>query len=646
MGALARAGKHKRILPLLLLAPALTVALGAFALLHYRGLYSDAEDAKNLLLAAQESLRESRLDATPAELERAEADLTEAETGFRRARDALSGDPLLRLLAWTPWLGEQVDAAEEVLAMGAEASAIGLNGVAVAREYQAVRSQQDSRITEKAMTLLDNVEPHMTAMNAALDSMLARRERLDGHPLLPPLRSAVAEVDEHRGELEELVDTYEEAAALFPDFLGFNGPRTYLVLAQNNAELLPTGGLISVYGVVTFNQGRVEEMTFADAIAFGERWQQETGEYVEPPAPLKQYLLKDYSWNLDVANWSPDFPTAARQALFFLKKGGGRPVDGVIGINVSTLQELLSVTGPVTVEEYGVTIDTENALEVTEALTRTPLEPQGDRKAFVAFLAEEMLQRLMRLPSDRWTPLLDTLEELRDEKEILFYSLDPQLQAVVERMGLDGGLRETPGDYLMLVEASVNSTKLNIVIDQEVEVRLALDDLGNAEKEVRLRYRNDLPAWEQGRDPDLVRRLMLDGLYGGYLRLFTAAKSRLVSVEIDGAEAGPSEIGEEHGKGVFGRFFALPSGAAREVAFHWATPAIVDFRGEHAEYRLLLQKQPGAAAAPLTVTVSIPPGAELVSLELDGRPLEEDELRVRTDLSRDREIVVKYKPVG
>lgn len=631
---------------LLLPALALTIALAALALVHYRGLYSEAEGARDLLLAAQESLRESRLDATAADLERAEADLTEAEAGFRRARDALSGDPLLRLLAWTPWLGGQVDAAREVLAMGEEASAIGLNGVAVAREYQAVRSQQDSRITEKAMTLLDNVEPHMTAINAALDSMLARRERLDGDSLLPPLRSAVVEVDKHRGELEELVDTYEEAAAFFPDFLGFEGPRTYLVLAQNNAELMATGGLISVYGTVTFNQGRVEEMTFADAIAFGERWQQETGEYVEPPAPLKHYLLKDYSWNLDVANWSPDFPTAARQALLFYEKGGGRPVDGVIGVNVSTLQELLSVTGPVTVEEYGVTVDTENALEVTEALTRTPLEPQGDRKAFVAFLAEETLQRLMRLPSDRWTPLLDTLEELRDEREVLFYSLDPGLQAVVEKMKLDGGLRETPGDYLMLVEASVNSTKLNIVIDQEIDVGLTLDELGNAEKDVRVRYHNNLPSWEEGRDPDLVRRLMLDGLYGGYLRLFTAANSRPVGVQIDGAEAGPSEIGEEQGKSVFGRFFALPSGAAREVAFRCVTPAIVDLHGEIAEYRLLLQKQPGAAAAPLTVTVSLPPGAELVSLELDGRPLEGDGARVRTDLSRDREIVVRYRPAG
>jgi hypothetical protein len=624
----------------------LAALLGVLALLHYRALYQEAEAARDLLLAAQQSLQERRLDATAAELEQAQADLSQAEKGFQNGHSALRNDPLFRLLAWTPWLGAQISAAEEVLAMGHRASTIGLEGVAVAREYQAVRSELDSRITEKAMTLLDRVEPHMAVMRTALDDLLARRERLGDDSFLPPLRDAVAEVDEHRGELEELVDTYEEAAALFPDFLGFKGPRTYLVLAQNNAELLPTGGLISVYGTLTLNQGRVEEMSFADAIAFGERWQEETGEYVEPPAPLKHYLLKDWSWNLDVANWSPDFPTAARQALFFFEKGGGRPVDGVIGINVNTLQELLSVTGPVTVEEYGVTVDSENALEVTEALTRTPLEPQADRKAFVAFLAEEMLERLMRLPSDQWTPLLETLEDLRDEKEVLFYSLDPQLQAVAQRMGLDGGLQEPPGDYLMLVEASVNSTKLNIVIDQEIEVQATLDDLGNARKDVRLRYYNDVASWEQGRDPDLVRRLMLDGLYGGYLRLFAKGNSRPIGAQIDGAEAGLNEIGEEQGKSVFGRFFALPRGAVRQVDFACLTPAIVDFRGDLAEYRLLIQKQPGTGAAPLTVDIALPEGAQLASLELDDSLLSGENLPLQTDLSRDREIVVRYRPAA
>jgi hypothetical protein len=245
-------------------------------------------------------------------------------------------------------------------------------------------------------------------------------------------------------------------------------------------------------------------MFFEDAVAFGERWQQQTGDYVEPPAPLKHFLLKDWSWNLALANWSPDFPTAALQALTFFELGSGAPqergVDGVLAINVATLEELLGVVGPVAVPEYGVTVDQANALEVTESLTRSPLEPGSDRKAFVALLAEEVLGRLMETPPSQWSTLLETLERLRDSKSVLFYSDQPDLQALATRMGLDGSLRQPQGDYLMLVDASVNSTKLNIVLRQEVDLTAELDELGNAHVDVQVDYRNELPAWE-GRDP-------------------------------------------------------------------------------------------------------------------------------------------------
>ena len=436
-------------------------------------------------------------------------------------------------------------------------------------------------------------------------------------------------MDEHAGEVADLVKTYDQAAAFFPDFLGFNGPRTYLVLAQNNAELLPTGGLISVYGVVTLRDGSVEDMSFADAIAFGENWQNATHEYVEPPAPLKNYLLKDWSWSLDLANWSPDFPTAARQAQLFFEKGGGRPVDGVIGITVTTLEQLLGVTGPVSVDEYGVTVDPANVMDVTETLTRTPLEPGSDRKAFAAFLAEEMLHRLLYLPSSQWSPLLDAAEELRDSKTALFYSFDPALQSLAHEMKLDGALEDPPGDYLMPVEASVNSTKLNIVIDKRMEMQVALDELGDAHSTVTLRYVNNVASWEQGRDPELVYRLMLGGLYGGYLRLFTKHPSRLLDIAIDGASAGAEEVGVESGKAVFGRFFSLPRGARREVAFHYVTPGVAELGDSTARYRLFIQKQPGTDAVPLSLHFSLPEGAKPVSLEMDGERLDGNGLEVQ-----------------
>ena len=631
-------------LGLALLAFLTVAAPVAFGWWHYRPLYQKAADAKEQLLAAQDTLQHKRLDATSEELAAAKGQLETAQQNFRSCRSTLRRDPLVRLAHHVPWLGRQAAAAEEVLLMGKDASDIGLAGVAVAEEYNNVREQDSGSTSDKTMALLDRAEPHMEKVRAELDALLVERGRIDDDGLVSPLHRAVVEVDEHTDEIADMVNTYEQAAIFFPDFLGFNGPRTYLVLAQNNAELLPTGGLISVYGVVTLVDGRVEGMSFADAIAFSESWQDATHEYVEPPTPLKNYLLKDWSWSLDLANWSPDFPTTARQAQFFFEKGGGRPVDGVIGITVTTLEQLLGVTGPVSVEEYGVTVDPSNVLEVTETLTRTPLEPGSDRKAFAAFLAEEMLHRLLYLPSSQWSPLLDAAEELRDEKTALFYSFDPAMQSLAHEMKLDGALADPPGDYLMPVEASVNSTKLNIVIDKRMEMEVALDELGDAHSTVTLRYENNVGAWEQGRDPVLVYRLMLGGLYGGYLRLFTKHPSRLLDVAIDGESAGAEEIGEESGKTVFGRFFGLPKGAKREVAFRYVTPGIAELGDSTARYRLFIQKQPGTGDVPLSLRFSLPEGAELVSVDLDGERLPGSGLEVQTDLSRDREIVLVYEP--
>ena len=45
-----------------------------------------------------------------------------------------------------------------------------------------------------------------------------------------------------------------DAALAAPEALGQNGPRTYLILAQNEDELRPTGGFISGAGRMTLDQ--------------------------------------------------------------------------------------------------------------------------------------------------------------------------------------------------------------------------------------------------------------------------------------------------------------------------------------------------------------------------------------------------------
>ena len=623
------------------LAGLILAALSATAASRYYPAYRDARNARSHLLRAEAILRQERLDASDAELGEAEHELDAAARAFASAQRRLD-DPLIGAGRRLPILGGSLAAAVGITDIGQQGVQLGRNAIDVTRTYQRLRGAATGSAAERTEEIFHEIDPKMNAISQRTESIREQRERVTGAKAPPAMVAAVRQLDDDLAQVVELGQTYEDLSAFLLDFLGFNGPRTYLVLAQNNAELMPTGGLISVYGVLRVEDGRIQEKRFEDAVSYGGRWLERSGAYVAPPDPLRRYLLRDVSWNFAVSNWSPDFPTAAQEAERFFRLAGGPPVDGVIAINVETIEELLRVTGPVTVEPYGVTVTADNALDVIEQYTRMAEEPASDRKAFTGALAEELLGRLVSPAADQWTPLLNALERLRDQRQLLYFSHDVKRQALAQRLGLDGALAATDGDYFMLVDASVNSTKLNMVLQQQIDLAVQLDDDGSAHHQVNVSYHNDLPVWSQGRDPGLVRRLMLGGQYGGYVRLLTPQQSGLERLTLDGRETGAEEIGVEQGKAVFGRFIAVPSGKTLELGIRYTSNAVVRKENGFIEYKLHLQKQSGTEAIPVRVALTLPKGARLDSAELDGAAVE-SLTGIETDLAKDRELVVRYR---
>ncbi|MEX1254307.1 MAG: DUF4012 domain-containing protein [Dehalococcoidia bacterium] len=629
---------HRRWLILAVSVVGLALVVVA-AIARYYPAYRNALEARDQLQEAQALLDDRGLDASEADLDQADALLDEAERDFADARGTLD-DPLVRAGAHLPLVGASFEATTGLLELGEEGAGMGHDAVAVGQTYRQSRDEREGALTEGVDELLEEIEPSMSAIRERLHRMKARRNELTGAPLPPPFASAVAEMDDDLARLDELVTTYENLSAFVPEFLGFHGRRTYLLLAQNNAELMPTGGLISVYGVVTIDDGRIVDKRFEDAVSYGGRWLDRTDAYVEPPEPLRRHLLREMSWNLAVSNWSPDYPTAAREAERFYRLAGGEPVDGVIAFNVRTIEELLRVTGPITVE--GITVSANNAIDVIEEHTRSADDATTDRKAFVGVLADELLSRLTHASSEQWTPLVEAMARLRDERQVLIFSHDARTQESAARLGLDGALDGGEGDYFMLVDASVNSTKLNIALSERIDMAVQIDEDGTASHNATVWYRNDLPVWQQGRDPELVRRLMLGGLYGGYVRMLAPLGSRLESIALDGREAGPEEAGVEQEKAVFGRFFALASGEETELRFRYETPGVVKERDGYLEYRMHIQKQSGTGAIPFRLRLTLPRGATLRNAELDGEPIESLGA-IETDLQEDRELVVQYE---
>ena len=605
--------------------------------------YRDVLEAKASLLAMEAALRQEGLAVPESSLATAESQALAAQSRFRSAQRFLEGEPLLRLARRLPWLGSQVEAAGALADIGYEGSAAGLEGIEVLRTFEEIRTEGTATLGERAVAFLDAARPQMSIIEQRLASMRERRSDLDAG-LLPPLASLAAEVDERLSYLDDWVKRYRSADAVAGDLLGYRGARTYLVLGQDNTELMPGGGLLGVYGLVTLDRGKLTERVFTDVGDAIDRWQAESGgEYIEPPGPLKRYLLRDWTWNLAVSNWSPDFPTAARQALFFLERGGEPTVDGVIAMDFTTLEGLLAVLGPLTIADYGVTVSAANVTEETLIRTRTVVRSGEKKHDFALAVASQAVDAALAAGQEEWVPLLETLDRLVAGKHIAVYTRAPALQKSLRELGWSGEVLDGPGDYLRVVEASVHSTKLNLVVEQRVEVEVGLDSDGHARNRVTLLYENQVARWAQGRDPQIAHDLMLSGFYGDYVRLLAPPQASLTEVRLNGEEVGIEEIGLEAGKASFGRYLPLPWEARAALAFNYEVPAAVTISKGVYEYRLLVQKQAGTRAIPLSVSISLPAGASLQTVILDGERLNGRALHIEATLDRDRELVVRYR---
>jgi hypothetical protein len=625
------------------------MALMSVEVYRYLQAYERLAAARGALMSAVDALTERGASSTPAQLAESADRFARARSELHEATGILENDPLFRLAGLLPGVGSQARAALALAHIGADAALVGEEATAA---FSVISAPENQPLAVRVPALLEDVGPHAAKIEAALERIQARRRAMPDGQLLGPLTAALAELDEHLPRAESLMEDYRWARRALPVLLGHQGRQRYLVLGMDNTEALPAGGFVLLYGLVEVEGGRVLGSSFAPSESIYFPWK-EAGGYEEPPRPLRDYLLRGWPMGLGEVGWWPDFPTAAQHALRLYRQESGddRPIDGVVGVNFQTLEHVLSLLGPVRIEEYGVTVDAANVVSTVLVLTHaTQLRPwESHRYDFAAYLARAVIERLAHFETSRWGALLRTVQLLREEKAFLVYSARPDTQEALRHLRISGEVREEGGDYLMVADASVRSTKLNLVVRASIDLTVGLDEEGNARHTLRLSYANEFPKWATGQDPRLARLVVADGtllMYGSYLRLLVPPHTGEVEVWSDQGPLALEDRWHEHGKDHLGVYLLLPVGAARELTFSYVVPSPVE-RGREADtYRLIVQRQPGAGPVPLRLRVELPPSARPVRATLDGEPLPATAIVVETDLSRDRSLSVEYVTPG
>lgn len=641
-------------LPAALILIVFMLVAGAFLGMRYVPLVDDVQAVRvtaNRLSVHAKRLEPSMMDrAAIAELG---VDMQELDDQLEPLR-AATGDPLVRLASVIPLMGPQVAAGVSLIDAADALVEAGHLGLRLADEVVALREANEADDSFELTTALVELISDSTADVDRIGDLVARADSYLAEipsDALGPIREARDLVAEPLTTYGPLLEQYREFDEVLPDLIGFGEEKTYLVLAQNPAELRPAGGYAGTIGTIKLRDGKLIEQRFQNVYDLD---LQKDLPFVEPPDELTQHLLAPdaegnaQSWRLADAAWSPDFPTAAQKAAeFYGIEADGAQVDGVIAITTYALDRLLEVVGSVDVPMYDVVVKPGDVTLTLLGATRgTPTSLEG-RKDVLDALARKVTQRLLALPSDKWLSAVDALQQIGDERMAMVWLADETAQRAMVDIGWAGPVRQDEGDYLYVVESNVAPTsKYNLVVDRADSLVVKLDENGDALDSLRLDWQND--AGKSGEPYRSLRSFSNNeaGWYGSYLRILAPADSELLTAngKTDDRIRGVERIEEEAGRAVYANYLLMPPGEST-MSYLWLVPGAAVATDEGWEYRLLIQKQPGARSVPVSVRIDLPPGA-VVTDATEGVVVDGERARFETDLTSDVELRVLYELAG
>jgi hypothetical protein len=335
---------------------------------------------------------------------------------------------------------------------------------------------------------------------------------------------------------EREINQFQQLSPVLPKLLAQDETKTYALVLQNNQELRPTGGFIQAVALITFKQGSLLSFQVEDVYTIDQRLKAT----ISPPDEIKKFLGEE-RWFLRDSNWSPSFPQAASQIKWFLDKSMGVKVDGVIGINLEVLEEIIGVLNQVEVEEYNEVITKKNLSERMEFHSEVQLVEAAQNRDYAELILFKTLNKIQSLPKEQVVPLLSSITEMAESKELLVTIFDNDLQATFESLGWNGSIVDPACptvfnddgclvDVLMQVEANVGVNKANYYLERQIDHSVSIASQEIAHKRV-ITFKNKAQtnAWPKGP-------------YKSYVRFYLPEQSEFKNIKINGQEVGLEQI--------------------------------------------------------------------------------------------------------
>ncbi|GEM_PF-2038103 len=476
------------------------------------------------------------------------------------------------------------------------------------------------------------IGPIVSALKKAL--LASQQQVIQAGVLMADIDSSIIPADKQESfidlktklpEIEVAVNMSADYAKFFENLIN-NGKAKYLVMFQNASELRPTGGFPGTYGIVSFVNGKMENLFVDDVYNLD-------GQIKENIIPPLQMQHITPTWGMRDANWYVDFPTSARNIEKFYKKESGQSVDGVIVINPEIIQKILEIVGPVDMPDYKLTLDSKNVLTTVQSQVEygpNRTQPKQILKDFAPLL----MNKIYNADSDKWLAIFNTLVLSMNQKDVLMSFDNLSLESFVNEKGFGGQVINPPAggdtDYLMAVIINIKGSKTDAVTDTSMVVNTKFENDDAVHTLTITRKHNgggEKYGFYNKQNPAYVRVLVPDGaemvsIVGNdkpnFTPLINYSKDKsfvrddnLVKFETPPQSgAGQASLAKsqgvdlysESGKTEFGFWLITDAGKSKTVTIQYRVPDAINGK----TYDLYIQKQPALKIKEFTFSIQKP----------------------------------------
>ncbi|WP_431235210.1 DUF4012 domain-containing protein [Mycolicibacterium psychrotolerans] len=500
---------------------------------------------------------------------------TDAQSHAQEARDATHSVPW-NIVSVVPWLGSPFRTSQQisdvVLGLAADVlKPVAEAGATVAPDQLLANGRLD-------VTALRTEEPVLTKIAADAARLDAAAQAISEPRYLSTIDNARSQLQAQASDISGLLSNTAVAARLAPSMMGADGPRSYFMGFQTNAEARGTGGLLGGFGILRFDDGKPTVDTLAPNTDFTKAF---------PPFSINpefddQYGFTNPTSDFRNSNQSSHFPYAAQIWKQMWAQRTGMNVDGVIAIDPVALSYILGATGPVTMPN-GETVTKDNVVELTESTVYARFPDPADqsgRKQYLQDIATEVVKKITK-PVESPRKLVNALGRAISERRISVWSANPTDQKLLEETPLAHTIPDDPAPYAEVVTNNLGGNKMDYYLDQQIEYVADGCDGDKRSSTVTVRLTNTLkdvaglPDYVAGRlgfFPEIAGDIPRGTMFTS-VRLLATKGAEVNSVLANGKRT--RVFGSvERGHPSFESQIAIPPGQTIELIFRLTEPIV------------------------------------------------------------------------